>query len=391
MSTRPGIVIVGGGPAGLAAARAYREHGGGLPVTILAAEPRAPYQRPPLSKELLRGELEEHELALEQPGWYEQQRIDLRAGATVTALDTGGRAVEIDGGGSFAYEACVLATGSEPMRLPVPGAEHPGIATLRCLEDWRALSAHGARVAVIGTGFIGCEAAASFAARGARVTLLGEEALPQQSRLGDEAGERVRGWLEGEGIELRLGGEVTAIEPAPGGGWLVHAGGQASPVSVDTVLQAVGAAPRVELARDAGLALRDGAVLADERMRTSAEGVFVAGDLAFAVNAAAGRRLRVEHWGEALGQGAVAGAGMARADARWETAPGFWSTIARRTLKYVAWGDGYEHVRVDDHRGRAFTAWYSDRRGICVGALCHDRDEDYERGRELIEAGEPAP
>ena len=391
MSARPGIVIVGGGPAGLAAARAYREHGGELPVTILAAESHAPYQRPPLSKELLRGELEEHELALEQQGWYELQRIDLRAGAAVTALDTGGRTVEIDGAGSLAYEACLLATGSEPTRLPVPGAEHPGVATLRCLEDSRALSAHGERVTVIGTGFIGCEAAASFAARGARVTLLGEERLPQQSRLGDEVGERLLGWLEGEGIDVRLGAGVLAIEPAPGGGWLVYAGEPGAPVAADTVLQAAGAAPRVELARDAGLALRDGAVLADERMRTSADGVFVAGDLAFAVNAAAKRRLRVEHWGEALGQGAVAGAGMARAGERWETAPGFWSTIARRTLKYVAWGDGYEHVRVEHHGGRAFTAWYSDRRGICVGALCHDRDEDYERGRELIEAGEPAP
>ncbi len=385
---QPGIVIVGGGPAGLAAARAYREHGGALAVTILAAEERAPYQRPPLSKELLRGEVEEHELALEQPAWYEQQRIELRTGATVTALDPSGRTVEIEGAGSLAYEACLLATGSEPTRLPVQGADHPGLATLRRLEDSLALTDHGERVAVIGTGFIGCEAAASFAARGARVALLGEETLPQRSRLGDEVGERLLGWLEREGIEVRLGAGVAAIEPAPGGGWLVHAG---EPVAVDTVLQAAGAAPRVKLARDAELALGGGAVLADERMRTSADGVFVAGDVAFAVNAAAGRPLRVEHWGEALGQGAVAGAEMAGARERWETVPGFWSTIARRTLKYVAWGDGYEHVRLDDHDAGAFTAWYSDRHGICVGALCHDRDEDYDRGRELIEAGEPAP
>jgi len=385
------MVIVGGGPAGLAAARAYRERGGALAVTILASEERAPYQRPPLSKEFLRGELDEHELALEQPGWYEQQRIELRTGATVTALHPLARTVEIDGAAALRYESCLLATGSEPTRLPVRGADHSGLATLRSLEDSRALSAHGGRVAVIGTGFIGCEAAASLAARGARVILLGRETLPQQSRLGDEVGERLRGWLEGEGIELRLGTGVEAIEPASGGGWLVRAGGQAPPVAADTVLQATGAAPRMELARDAGLALGGGAVLADEDMRTSADGVFVAGDLAFAVNAAAGRRLRVEHWGEALGQGAIAGAGMAGAGERWQSAPGFWSTIAGRTLKYVAWGDGYEHVRVEHHGGGPFTAWYSDRRGICVGALCHDRDEDYERGRELIEAGEPAP
>jgi len=391
VSAPPGIVIVGGGPAGLAAARAYREHGGSLAVTIVSSERRAPYQRPPLSKELLRGELAEHELALEQPGWYEQQRIELRTGATASALDPDARTVEIDGAGPLPYAACLLATGSEPARLPVPGADDPRIVTLRRLEDSRALIGHGERVAVIGTGFIGCEAAASFAARGARVTLLGEETLPQETRLGEEVGERLRGWLEGEGIELRLGAGVEAIEPAPGGGWLIRADEQQAPVVADTVLQAAGAAPRMELARDAGLALRDGAVLADEGMRTSADGVLVAGDLAFACNAAAGRRLRVEHWGEALGQGAVAGAGMAGTAERWKSAPGFWSTIAERTLKYVAWGDGYEHVRLDDHGGGAFTAWYSDRRGTCVGALCHDRDEDYERGRELIEAGEPAP
>ena len=389
MSTERGVVIVGGGPGGLATARAFREAGGAGPVTIVAAERHAPYERPPLTKDFLRGEAAEHDLPIEDELWFARNKVDLRTGARATALDPGGRRVVLDDGGHLDYEHCVLATGSEPQRLPVPGADDPGVLTMRSIEDARALQGHGRRVVVVGSGFVGCEAAASLAARGAAVTVVTAEALPQTERLGPEAGGRIATWMEDAGVELMTGTELSRIEP-DGPTWRVQAGDHAE-LHADTVLMAVGVAPRLELARDAGLRLDGGAVAAGADMRTSDPAVLAVGDVAFAHNAAAGRPLRVEHWGEALTHGAVAGAVLAGQDRRWDNAPGFWSSIADRTLKYVAWGDGYATVRLDAGDDDGFTAWYGDEDGTCVGVLCHRRDDDYERGRELVESGAPAP
>ena len=164
----------------------------------------------------------------------------------------------------------------------------------------------------------------------------------------------------------------------------------APPIDADLVLFAVGVRPRAELAEAAGLELEGGRIVTDERLCTSAPGVYAAGDVALARNAAAGRRLPVEHWGEALNHGAVAGTQAAGGDAVWDAAPGFWSTIGERTLKHVAWGDGFDEARMVVHAGGAFTVWYGSG-GTTVGVLTHERDEDYERGRELVEQGRPLP
>jgi 3-phenylpropionate/trans-cinnamate dioxygenase ferredoxin reductase subunit len=154
------------------------------------------------------------------------------------------------------------------------------------------------------------------------------------------------------------------------------------------VVMAAGVAPRGELAEAAGLELADGAVPVDAAMRTERPGLYAAGDVAFALNACAGRPLRVEHWGDALGQGEVAGRSAAGEDVEWDAVPGFWSTIGDRTLKYAAWGDGFERSRLEQHRDGAFTAWYG-RDGKIVGVLAHEADDDYERGRSLIAEGAP--
>jgi NADPH-dependent 2,4-dienoyl-CoA reductase/sulfur reductase-like enzyme len=381
-----GLVIVGGGPGALAAARGYRDAGGRGTVTLLTAEDHAPYLRPALSKELLRGETAAAEIALEEDGWYAANEVELRLGTEVAALDPGARTVTLAGGETLAFGACVVATGSEPARLPVPGADHALL--LRSLDsaielERRAADAHSA--VVIGSGFIGCEAAASLALRGLRVTLISDEPVPQAARLGRAAGERIATWLTEYGVGLQLGEGVESIEPN-----LVRQRGNA-PVEADLILMAAGITPRGELAEAAGLEMEDGRVLTDERMRASADGVYAIGDVALALNAAAGRRLHVEHWGEALNQGEVAGrAAAGDGDAAWATAPGFWSTIGTRTLKHVAWGDGFDTDRLVDHEGGAFTVSYG-RDGIAVGVLAFERDEDYERGRELVEAGEPLP
>ena len=165
-----------------------------------------------------------------------------------------------------------------------------------------------------------------------------------------------------------------------------------STVDADLLLLAGGVAPDTILARDAGLALADGGKVAvDTAMRTSVPRVLACGDCCRAEHAIARRPLHVEHWGDALAQGEVAGWSAAGRDASWDTVPGFWSTIGTDTIKYAAWGDGYATVRLVEHGDGAFTAWYADAQGTCVGVLTHDRDPDYEAGQRLIAQGASAP
>ena len=381
------LVVVGGGPAALAAVRAYREAGSGGDVVLVSADEHLPYNRPPLSKDFLRGESEEDDLPLEDEDFYRQHDIKVRLGTRVQALDTGRQTVTLAGGERLNYGRCILATGATPKPLPVPGADGPGVYYLRSRVQARQLreAAAVARSAVvIGSGFIGCEAAASLARRGLAVTLVSMESNPQAARLGDAASQVLRAWLEEDGVLLRPDVEVAAIEPGQ-----VLLAGQAS-ADGDLVLVAGGVTPEAELAAQAGLAVEDDRVQVDAHMRSSVAQVLAAGDVAFAFNAAAGRRLAVEHWGEALAMGQVAGQTAAGADASWAEVPGFWSTIGDRTLKYAAWGDGFGTARLVEHGGGAFTVWYASD-GVTVGVLTHDADGDYERGRQLIEQRQPPP
>jgi 3-phenylpropionate/trans-cinnamate dioxygenase ferredoxin reductase subunit len=378
------LVIIGGGPAGLAAARGYRDAGGGGDVTLIGAEPHLPYRRPPLTKEFLRGELDRGELALEQASWFAERDVELRLGIPAEAIDPEGGIVRLADGQTVPAHACVLATGSRPQRLPVPGADDDDVLAIRLLSDSERLieRARGAKSAVvIGSGFIGCEAAASLAMRGLEVTLVSVEPVPQAERLGHEAGARIAGWLREAGVTPILEVSIEAIEDARR---VCIAGGPK--LEADIVVLATGAVPNGELAAQVGLELHDGAVPADASMRTESPFLSTAGDVAWALNRSAGRRLRVEHWGDALAHGEIAGRALAGEDAEWDEVPGFWSTIGGHTLKYAAWGDGFDHDRLVDYGDGAFTVWYT-RAGIAVGVLTHERDEDYERGRELIARG----
>lgn len=388
MSDELALLVVGGGPAGLAAARAYRAAGGNGAVAIVTDEHRMPYNRPPLTKDLLRGESSEDELPIEDEAWLVEQDVRLVSGRAA-ALDPSAHTVALSGGRELHYRSCVLATGAEPTRLPVPGADHPAVRVIRTLDHVRELTARlreGDPVVVIGSGFIGCEIAASLRRRGHEVTLVSDEKEPNAARLGLEAATRIHCWLEDEGVGVELGAEVEKIA-AMDGSLEVRAGTVRA--SGRVVVMAAGVAPRTELATTAGLELSDdGAVPVDTSMRTSKDGLYAAGDVAFAENASAGRRLRVEHWGDALGQGEVAGRAAAGEPARWDAVPGFWSTIGSNTLKYAAWGDGFEQSRLEEHADGAFTVWYGGD-GKVVGVLAHEADEDYERGRELIGRGAP--
>ena len=377
------LVICGGGPAGHAAARAYREAGGAGTVLVASADDRLPYARPPLSKDYLRGETSDEELALDDADWYRSFDIDVELRTPARGLDPVARQVLL-AGGCVTYRDLIVATGAEPAWLPVPGGTDPAILRLRRPPDSERIRAAGdaGSVTVVGSGFIGCEAAASLAMRGATVRLVGEEDVPQQALLGDEAGARIAAWLRQLGVELVLGAPVERIADAR---TVTLEGGRE--LSADTVVLGAGIVPNTALAAVAGLSLKQDRVPCDASMRTAADGVLVAGDAALAQNGAAGRRLIVQHWGEAERMGEVAGRTAAGVDDAWAQAPGFWSSIGPHTLKHVAWGDGHDVARLMDGSGAdAFAVLYG-RDGMLVGVLTSERDEVYEQGRGLVERG----
>jgi 3-phenylpropionate/trans-cinnamate dioxygenase ferredoxin reductase component len=383
------LLVIGGGPAGLSAVRAYRDAGADGAVAIVTDEGRMPYNRPPLTKDLLRGESAESDLPLEDETWLDEHDVDLVAGRAVS-LDPAGRRVLLSGGRELPYVSCLLATGAEPTRLPVPGGDRPWVHVVRTVEHVARLTARlgdGARVVVIGSGFIGCEIASSLRARGHPVDLVSDEPLPNSARLGEAQAAILRDWLAEDGVTTHLGVPVQRIVRSDGGVSVTTADAR---LVADLVVMATGVAPRSELAAQAGLELDGGAVPVSAAMRTARDGLLAAGDVCLAENLAAGRALRVEHWGDALGQGTIAGRTAAGLDAGWDDVPGFWSTIGTRTLKYAAWGDGFDATRMHREDGGAFVAWYG-REGRVAGVLTHERDDDYDRGRELTAKGAPWP
>lgn len=383
------LVVVGSGPAGLGAAKGFRAAGGTGPVLMVTEDEHLPYDRPPLSKEFLRGESEAEALPLQDEDFYRQQSIEVVLGRRVGAMDTEARTVTVSGPDErIGFDACVLALGAQPTPLSVDGGDHPDLFFLRSRVDGERLrtAAGSAKSAVIiGSGFIGCEAAASLATRGLDVTIVSSEPKPQAKRLGDDAADRLAGWLTDAGVTLVGGAHVTSI--IDGHRVVLDDGTEHT---ADLVLVAAGVIPDVELAAAAGLNTHEGRIAVDAHLRTSADGIFAAGDAVYAQNAAAGRHLVVEHWGDAERMGQVAGTAAAAKNDQWAQVPGFWSDIGAHGLQYAAWGDGYDEARFVAHSDDDFTVWYG-RDGVTVGVLTAGADEDYERGQQLIENGDPLP
>lgn len=380
MSTH-GLVVVGSGPAGISAAESFRQHDGDAPVLVLSSDPDHPYQRPPLSKDFLRGETDD--VTLHPPEWFGEHGIELRTGTTVHSINVEDHTVTVEGE-PIPYGALVLACGSTPSPLPVPGGQRA--LPLRALSDARRLrdaAADATSAVVIGAGFIGCEAAASLSMRGVAVTLVAPDRVPQESRLGGAAGERLLGLVKAAGVRYIGGVSVAEVDDGrvrlDDGGW----------IDGGLVLAATGVTPRCDVAADAGLPTRDSRIVVGADMRTSTPDVYAAGDVAIAYNAACGRHIAVEHWQDAIDQGAVAGAQAAGALATWHEVPGFWSSIGDATVKYHGWGDGFQSSRMVDGDG-GFTVWYQ-ADGRTVGVLTCNADDDYDLGESLIAAGRPAP
>jgi 3-phenylpropionate/trans-cinnamate dioxygenase ferredoxin reductase subunit len=379
--TKPGVIIVGSGPAGVAAAESFREHDASAPVRILTADIDLPYARPPLSKEYLRGQTDD--VALHPAQWFADRAIEIIRGAGVDRLDLVEHAVFV-GAQRHAFDRLILACGSAPSAPPVPGGERALL--LRSLADASALrdSAHHAKSAgVIGSGFIGCEAAASLALRGVPVTLVAPEPLPQERRLGTAAAERLRELVNETGA--RHVGGVTVKEITERGVRLDNG----VTIDSDLVLAATGVTPQSRIAAESGLQTRDSRILVGSDMGTSAPEVYAAGDVALARHEVAGRHLAIEHWQDATDQGAIAGACAAASPTKWSGVPGFWTSIGEATLKYHAWGDGYEHSRMLEHRD-GFTVWYESG-DVTVGVLTYNADDDYDLGERLIAERRPCP
>lgn len=381
------IVIVGGGASAHSLIGALRDGGSDSHVTLLSRDSRLPYFRPYLTKELLRREIEVDGIDLDDQGWYANHNVAVRLGTDVTGIDLATLTLATTAG-PIAFDRLVLATGSSAASLPLPGADESLLSIRSAADSIRVLEAvgDGDPVVVIGSGFVGCEAASSIRALGNDVTVVSTEPLPQHDRLSPVVGEMIGGWLTEVGIDLRGGQAVESIEHV-GATKVVHLA-NGTMVAAAHVLVATGARPNVQLAEAAGLAV-DGGVVVDSSMRTAIDGVFAIGDIAMAHNGAAHRALRVEHWGDAEAMGRIAGTVLAGHPASWSDVPGFWSTIGGHEIKYVSWGDGWDVVSVR-RSAVGITVWYG-RNGVTVGVLTHNHDDDLEGATALIRTGSPFP
>lgn len=364
-------MIVGAGLAGAKTAEALRDQGFDGEVILLGEEPDLPYDRPPLSKEYLQGNAERDAVFLHQPGWYSERAITLRTATTVSSIDRGTRRVELVDGEQLDYDKLLLATGSSPRQLPVPGADLDGVYYLRRVGDsdrLRTLLATAERIAIIGAGWIGLEVAAAARLAGVEVSVLETAALPLQRVLGDRVAGVFAGLHRDHGVDLHLEARVDEII---GDGQRVTgvtlAGGDR--VDADGVVIGIGASPNIELAHRAGLAVDDG-VLVDAALRSSDPDIYAAGDIARAYHPLLDTRIRVEHWANAFHQPTTAAAAMLGRNAEFDALPYFFTDQYDLGMEYTGYvePDGYDQVVIrGDLRTREFIAFWLSQDRVLAG------------------------
>ncbi len=330
MPEGPAYVIIGASLAGAKAAETLREDGFGGPIVLLGTETERPYERPPLSKGYLLGQADKASLYVHDEHWYSRHQVDLRSGVTAVAIDRAAHRVDLDNGGAVGYERLLLTPGSHPRVLQVPGADLDGVHYLRTAADSEALATALApipgeetRVVIVGGGWIGLEVAAAAREKGGTVTVLEPEPTPLHRQVGPELGQRFADLHRAHGVEFRLGdsalelrgheGRVTAVLTSEG-----------AEVPADVVVVAIGAAPNVGLAEQAGLEVSNGVVV-DAALRTSDPDIFAAGDVANVPHPLLGRRVRVEHWANALHGGPAAARSMLGQPVSYDRVPYFFS------------------------------------------------------------------
>jgi 3-phenylpropionate/trans-cinnamate dioxygenase ferredoxin reductase component len=356
------IVVVGGGLAGLRTVEELRARGYAGQVTLVGTETRPPYDRPPLSKRLMAGELADTTLRED----LATLGMQLRLGETATGLSPG---VLRTDRGEHGFDRLVLATGATPVALPGSGRQW----FLRTLDDALALRARlrpGLRLAIVGAGWIGAELATAAAARGAQVTVLEAAAAPLAGAVGAEVGSLTAGWYQEAGVELRLGQPVESVEPGglalPGGGWL----------AADEVVAAVGVRPEVGWLEGSGIVI-DRGVATDEQLRTSVPGVFAVGDCAAFWSLRYRRRLRFEHWDVALQAPAVVAANLLGGTDTYDPVPYFWSEQFGRMIQYVGFHGGADRMmlRGNPAARQWSVCWLAGDRLVALLAVNSPRDQ----------------
>jgi NADPH-dependent 2,4-dienoyl-CoA reductase/sulfur reductase-like enzyme/nitrite reductase/ring-hydroxylating ferredoxin subunit len=336
------IAIVGAGAAGESAAETLRREGFAGELKLFGADEALPVDRPNLSKDFLAGTAPEEWLPLRPESFFAERRIELSRGARVARLSIEERQLTLADGRVVEWDALLLATGAEAIRLAVPGGDLPHVHTLRTLADCRAIitGATGARRAVVvGASFVGLEAAAALRTRGLEVHVVAPDAIPFARTLGPELGAFLRGLHEDHGVVFHLGQTVASIDD--------HAVTLSSGARLEAelVVAGIGVRPATALAEAAGLTL-DRGVVVDEHLQTSAPGVYAAGDVARYPYGPTGERVRIEHWAVAQGMGRVAALNMLGRRAAFSSAPFFWSTHYDAQISYVGHAESWDRIDV---------------------------------------------
>lgn len=388
MTSPSTIVVIGGSLGGAKAAEAARDAGFSGRVVLVSEEPGAPYERPPLSKAVLRGEAEPTSARVHPRGFYTDHEIEI-VSDRVSRLDLHSRRVELAGGGGMGFEAAVLATGAAPRRLDLPGSELAGIHYLRTAEDavrLRDAIRSASRVAVIGAGWIGSEVAASARQMGADVILVDPAPVPLQRVLGDRIGEVFRQLHSDHGVQLRMTTSVTALRGDKAVEAIVLDRDREE--EADLVVAGVGVTPRVELARTTALRVDNGIVV-DQYLETSVPGIYAAGDVANAWHPHFERHVRVEHWANAVDQGTTAGGNAAGRRDEYCRLPYFFSDQFDLGMEYVGHGEAGDQVVVrGDLAARRFIAfWHRD--GVVTAAMNVNEWDVVDDLRAIVESRRP--
>jgi NADPH-dependent 2,4-dienoyl-CoA reductase/sulfur reductase-like enzyme/nitrite reductase/ring-hydroxylating ferredoxin subunit len=366
------IVIVGGGAAGFAAAEMLRRDGYGGDITMLSSDSAPPVDRPNLSKDYLAGSAPEDWVPLRPDSFYADSKIDLKLSTNVASIDAKARHVALADGKTVAFDRLLLATGAEPVKLQIPGADQRHVHTLRSLDDCRAIIADAKdakRAIVVGASFIGLEAAAALRARDIEVHVVAPEARPMERILGPDMGDFVRALHEEHGVIFHLGDTVIAID---GKRAALKTGGR---LEADLVVVGVGVHPRLALAEQAGLTI-DRGVTVNAYLETSAPGIYAAGDIARWPDPHSRENIRVEHWVVAERQGQTAARNMLGAREVFDAVPFFWSQHYDVPINCVGHAEKWDEIAIDgDIKGRDCVLRYKQKgRVLAVASIYRDVD-----------------
>jgi 3-phenylpropionate/trans-cinnamate dioxygenase ferredoxin reductase subunit len=382
------FLLIGGGMASAHCAAELRKRGAEGSILLAGREPEPPYERPPLSKEYMRGEGSREDAYVNSPGWYEENGVELLTGVNVMSLDPAARTAKLQGGEEVAFGKALLATGAMVNILRVEGVENEGIHYLRAFGNSDAIRADAEaadHVVLIGGSYIGTEVAASLTAKGVKCTIVMMEDVALSRVFGEDAGRWFQEKLESHGVTVHAGEELEAFEGDGRIRAVLTKSGMA--IECDAVVVGAGVRPDAMLAQRAGLDVDDG-IVCDSKLMTSSEAIYAAGDCCSYDSVVHGRRIRVEHWDVAMQQGMHAAGNMLGEDRDYDVVPYFFSDLADwASLEYVGPAAGWdEEIWRGDRDGGEFSVWYL-KDGKVAGALSVGRSEDLAEARRMLADG----